>query len=280
MDIIKIYESVYFMKKIPLNPENRTRFFLRGDEYDVGLMNFLEQKELRKIFNAKRFRIKDIDMTYRVINHWTELGLIDDLRKDNQKWKEYSLIDLCWIRIILSLREMGLANETIKKAKKFLLPTTSSENHLHEKFEYYVSISMMGIKTFVVVFSDGEADLVASYELTKREQQSGLPSLGNFIRLDFNKIVFDVLGKGEELIPMDIDLKAKEIQLLLDVRQGKYKSIEVHMKNGEIVRFEKKANRDEKERIIEILKENKFQEITIKQQDGKIVSISQTVKEK
>ncbi len=62
------------------------------------------KNEDSNILNEKKYAIKDTDASYRSINHWSSLGLLDDVREDNNKgWRKFSIIDIVWLRILIAV---------------------------------------------------------------------------------------------------------------------------------------------------------------------------------
>ena len=41
--------------------------------------------EVRRVLQEKRFTIKDSEASYRLMNHWTELGLVEDSDRQSRK---------------------------------------------------------------------------------------------------------------------------------------------------------------------------------------------------
>lgn len=71
---------------------------LCGDWYDNLLGDYLlpQYDKLRTIFREKKHSIAQTSTTYRVINHWSEIGLINGDTQQGSGWRKFSLIDLIW----------------------------------------------------------------------------------------------------------------------------------------------------------------------------------------
>ena len=63
------------------------------------------------------------------------------------------------------------------------------------------------------------------------------------------------------------------------LRTGSYNSVTIKYRNGEMERIEAEEEVPER-RIIDILKEADFQDVTIKRRDGKVVHVSRTLLKK
>lgn len=75
-------------------------------------------------------------------------------------------------------------------------------------------------------------------------------------------------------------LSAKEGAVLKMIRDIKYHSITVVKRDGKIEMLEGIERIEEKTRIIDVLKEHNYQNIELKQANGKIVCLNRTVKTK
>ena len=89
----------------------------------LGGPNLLEDSRL------KRFELKDTEQTYRTINHWCSVGLLDDSRINSQGWRKFSMVELAFISIISALRNFGVPLETIKVVKEELFKVPVTEDY-------------------------------------------------------------------------------------------------------------------------------------------------------
>ena len=64
------------------------------------------------------------------------------------------------------------------------------------------------------------------------------------------------------------------------IRNEKFQSLKIIKRNGRIDMIEGVEHIEEKQRIVDILKQHNYQNIEIKQSDGRIVHINRTVKTK
>ena len=75
-------------------------------------------------------------------------------------------------------------------------------------------------------------------------------------------------------------LSPSEIQVLEMVRSKRFLSIKVIIKNGEVDAIEGLERLDTGERIIDMLKQHDFQNLEIKQSNGKIVCVNRIFRKK
>jgi len=75
-------------------------------------------------------------------------------------------------------------------------------------------------------------------------------------------------------------LTPSEIQVLEMIRNKRFISIKVIIKNGEVDTIEGLERLDTGERIIDMLKQHDFQNLEIKQSNGKIVCVNRIFRKK
>ncbi|MDC6390645.1 hypothetical protein PP182_18305 [Maribacter sp. PR1] len=86
------------------------------------------------------------------------------------------------------------------------------------------------------------------------------------------------MEKTDKLYPSG--LSHSEIQVLEMIRNKRFLSIKLTIKNGEVDIIEGLERLDTGERIIDILKQHDFQNLEIKQSHGKIVCVNRTFRKK
>lgn len=271
-------------KKEPVIPIEYAKAFLEEDEKEELELyyHFTSEKgrEASNMLNLKNATIKDTDQTYRIINHWSSEGLIDDDReKDSKQWRKMSIIDIVWIRVITEMRKFGLPLDKIKYAKKQLWDSPSYTKGKCPFFEWAVArVICRKLETHILVFPDGNAYPISKESLDARNRCSFLDS---YVSINLNNLIMDIF-KGRDFYPKSVGytLSEDELNLINDVRKGNYESIRIRMKDGEIELIEATESTNAQKRIIEILSEADFQDIEVKQRDGKIVSIKRTVQKK
>jgi len=232
-------------------------------------------KNIANVLTEKKFTIKDTEMTYRAVNHWSSLGLFDDSRpKDSQGWRKFSVIDLLWFQVLAELREFGLALDKIKKGYDALKKTK-------RLWEFGVALCMVRKAVYLVVFPDG------MIELATRDSLAFSESLGYFT--DTSYLVVNLNHCLKQLFPTvnftpDLDsfqLSEKERTILLGLRRGDYDEIRIQMRDGDIERIDTKTNHlHEIGRLADILNKISYGEVTIKKANGKILFVEEIQKEK
>jgi hypothetical protein len=78
--------------------------------------------------------------------------------------------------------------------------------------------------------------------------------------------------------PGDLSLKETELTLLRAVRSGHYEQIIIDFKDKKMAALSLLKQQDTHRKIVELLRESDFQEITIKSHQGKIVRLLNSIK--
>lgn len=257
---------------------------LRGDWYDNLLGDYLSPKydKLRTIFREKRHSIAQTSTTYRIINHWSEIGLINKNTQQGSGWRKFSLIDLIWIYILKDLREYGMPLEALKHTKESLFHLGKKENTVH--FELFLSLAFLKKKVLLVVASDGEAGVMLEEEYNG-QYQPDLPR--THLVLDLNDILAAILKKPDLKYSneLTLTLDSKESALLNKIRfEDNIREVNLKVNNNKIGKVNYKANLENPEHLTSILadlqkQKDKDRDITIKQKDGKFVLLEIVEKE-
>ena len=251
----------------------------RGDGYDLAWAAYVQGKNYSRmsdLLNEKRHTIKDTDQSYRTINHWSSLGLIEDERTNNSSWRKLSMLDLIWIQIISKLRQFGFPLEKLLVTQKELFGGKPDRSP-YRFFEFAISEVFLKLCQYLVVLPDGRAAVMSEERL---HTTMSLYYLDNFICISLNTIVSNIY-KNHDFSPalqyFEV-LTKEEADVLFQMRSGKYESVGVKMNNGEIVLIEATQTIDAQKRLIDLLKDADYQDIQLKTATGKIVSIKRTVK--
>ena len=221
------------------------------------------------------------DSSFRLFSLWVEDGLIDDFREKGTRKHYFSLVEMVWIGLLENLRGMGLPKEKIKKVKSQLLFSLKGIKAQYPYFEFYLMCTVLYKRnSYLVIDTEGNAQLTSLEQYTRMltsDEPVGymiFPIAALFSQLldkiDRSKWTFDEL----------FSLSREEQQLLAFIRDNNFNSIKIVNRNGEINRIEGTERVNHQKRIIEILKEKKYQSVQFEQQDGKIVSIVRTIKTK
>ena len=93
------------------------------DESNYSLVDFKEgifTTLNRKLF-SKEFTLKDLDVTARVLQYWSDNGILTDEERKEDENHKLNFSEYVWIKVIIELRKFGFAIPKIKKAKEILL---------------------------------------------------------------------------------------------------------------------------------------------------------------
>lgn len=256
-------------------PGAELRRILVTDRFEE-LWHEVNRETLHKQVNEKQFTVKDGDITYRVINHWTAQGLLDDGREDSSNWRKLSLKDLLWLRILRELRRFGLPLETLRIA-------FNSLNYVDDRPSYNLEAAIgMCLKrepVFAIVFNDGHTELAAPDCLQFTDAIVGYQP---YIRINLNLLWCEILGKNNyrPKPPSLSELTNAEMDAINAMRDESHDTVQVSLKQGDIMRIDTSKKVDGAQRIVDLLQETEFGEITMKVENGKAVHTQVVKKEK
>lgn len=248
-------------------PGTKPSRILVTDRFDE-LWHEMDRKNLRQQVNDKRFTVKDGDVSYRVINHWTAQGLLDDDREDDSKdWRKLSLKDLLWLRVLRELRRFGLPLETLRTAYQSLNYVGNKPSY---NLEAAIGMCLIREPVFVVVFNDGHAELAAPDCLQFTDAIAGYQT---YIRINLNLLWCEILGKScyKPKPPSFSGLSSAEMDPISAMRDEDHDAVHISLKEGDITRIDTSKKVEGAQRIVDLLQETEFGEITVQVENGKAV---------
>lgn len=253
---------------------------MRLEWFEKTYHSYAKLSQVRSFFNEKCYTVKDNDeTTYRLVNHWTELGLLDG--RNEGGWKRFTLTEIVWQRVIASLRLFGMANEKILKTKSSILANPMFGKDLPSLLEFYISVAVVkSMAVEILVFSDGSADIGTKDEVLN-SQRVGYPT-ENFIMINLNSLIQPIFT--QKVIEQNFSyfpLNKEEKKLYDDINSFNFDQIHISIgKDGNIMKTTKRKTFDKKKKIIEIVHEAEDQDIYIKVRGKRIVGANQIIQEK
>ncbi len=232
-------------------------------------------ERISEFLNNKRFTVKDSGATYRLINHWTEVGLIEDEGRDSEEgWRRLSFLDLVWISALVEMRQYGLPLDTLEIARRAIFDMPDRPGKKRVELEYAVAhcVFLRRSKFMIIMFSDGHAEVLNEDEFDLN-RTVGLLDYDSFLTINLNRICKKHLPSVE--IPSSgfkVDLSDKELSVVASIRAGEYDVVEVHRRDGEIDRIKCRSNKQTVvKKLDELARKIEFGEFTVKVQKGKAV---------
>lgn len=223
-------------------------------------------KELRnKIYNVKETEIiQGNALTYRIINSWESVGLIDDER-DNEGvgWRKFSQIDMALIAIINRLRNFGMSTDKIKKVKEYLYtsvgdqfsplpkekqPKVLQDTTLLECFYFRVALPSVDDNTYLLLEYDGTATFMGEDDINLNLLDKKLPDVYLLINLN---LVLEQLVKSDKIryiVKKPVQVSESELEIFKTLREDSSDNILIKKdKTGKPDLLEKEYNINLKE---------------------------------
>ena len=146
-------------------------------------------EKFRGILNKKRFKSSEDNLSSRVLNHWHEIGVLDDDRTDGKGWSKFSISEMTWISIIKTLRSFGMDMESIRKVHDYL--KNYNQVKINSKYcilDFYIAYGLMFKEPVkLIVLNDGES-VLCTQDALESFQQSGHLDFA-YISIDINSLV-------------------------------------------------------------------------------------------
>ena len=271
------------MSEIEQKLKSEVNFVNRSEDFDIYFVTYFSDENKRNSdwFNDKIRRVKDDKLSYRLINHWSNFGLIDENRPKGKGWRRFSIIEMIWINIIYELRKFGFPLEKILLVKKSLM-------QLNDKIpvspfpylEVYVHLALRKkMEIFLLVFNNGEAEPINSDEYNFGVDFN---FFNNHLKISLTQIL-QKLFKNADLTPekkSTVKLSDVELDLLFMVRTEQFETLTIVKRNGKIDRIDKTEYLEVDRKLSSILCEGDYQRIELIQSGGEVTAIRRTLQKK
>lgn len=208
--------------------------FIASDAVDEDFVDYLSDaghKELHELIRAKKYTVRDTDVSYRVINHWDEKGILPASFGDiGDGWRKFSLIEIVWLHVVKSLRDFGLSLDVIKQVRENTMVWSEKEN-TYPWFEYYVMKAKTSqMDSYLAVLPDGVSGLAFSRNIESAKDIFGSRSL---VLVSFKQVLksLNITSPKPELL---FSLSSEERDLVDTVRNGNVDKISVKLKGGKM----------------------------------------------
>jgi len=237
-------------------------------------------EELKSILNDKALSVKDTELTYRLINHWSEAGLIPDNRKvEGKGWRKLSRLDVIWTHCLSEMRKFGLPHSSLKMAYKTTFFLHGDESKPIPLLNFGVALCLVKKPVFLIVFPDGWTEILRKQDI-EFSKVCGLLR-DSYLTINLNHICETVLdGSGKEVFEYAVELDKTSLTVLRLISEGKLDSLEIKFKDGEPQSLKKVMRVNPSINLEGILKGIQYGELTIKRQGGKNVIVERTFSER
>ncbi len=256
------------------SPEVKELFKKEFPEPD-SFRNFIN-KILKEELNNRESTAQILGTTYRTINHWEKVGLIDSVRTEQKGWRKYSYIELLWLFIILELRNFGISIENILKLKSFLQRGKTDDNN---PFPMLCEIAFVRMQleefTDFWIIIDGDS-FTYDFAYNKDMLMSRISDTTSSVIVNLHKYEKAELATIHTKISKLLqDQKLSELNQLNELlRTGKYSEVVIKFKDGNIERFHIEEFFDpNKINLNDLRKEYEYCDVSVVTKKGKTVYV-------
>lgn len=237
----------------------------------IDLSNLGGMSSGYKLFRMAQFTARDLAISYRELNHWSEIGLIDDERGDNENgWRKFSLAGLVWVQIIRELRAIGVGIDVIERAKKSLFTPQADESALDMLGAIARCVSTQ--KPVFVVVAEDFAKIMLLNEFEQRLRQERQKP---FVTIRLDQILSELMPELDWTI-RDVNnssdkLSKAETRALEVIRDGSFEQVTIIKENGKIDRLEKLTSHRKTFEIADLIKKVGFGKVNAVMKNGEII---------
>ncbi|WP_395043644.1 hypothetical protein, partial [Flavobacterium sp.] len=246
------------------------------EDLTKDLIGFVLDEDLKQSFREEKSR-KFTEQSKRVLSYWVKKGVLKPADRSKEgAWFQFDKIESIWIDIVTQIREFGLDLDKLLIIREALFTETVPNFRL---IDFCLMHSILKEPYLMIVYPSGKISTISLELYSKTIATENLPPhlVFNFFYLAkdiFPNNNFNLALKD----PKSADLSPAEMKILYYLRTGDFKDIKVRMQEGETYLLEVSRKIDTNDKIIEIIRNGKYQNIEIITENGKIVSINSTEK--
>jgi hypothetical protein len=210
-------------KKQLFKPGEKRKISAPNGESREGIAGYIHSPQTLREFailsdalsRLPELRERNIDLrtipnSYRTINYWESVGVLDDYRNPpGQGWRKFSIMDMAFLAVITQLRESGLSIEKIKRAKDglngtWLIPIEKDGEMVlgfPDSPSTVLEFAFMRVigsgkyfegNTYLMVDNTGHAELMTEQDLLLNRTAGILPD--NYFYMNLNALFKDYIG--------------------------------------------------------------------------------------
>jgi len=256
-----------------------------SDATDIAFASYLvaKDKELKSLVDKlqkSRFTVKDSDATHRLVNHWTENGILDDTREDKGKgWRKSSAVDIVWIQILVALRRFGMPLKALKQTYDCTYYCLGKKDKPWTMLEFQIIQCLHRRQAYLIVFDDGWCEYVSKQDY-EFNLLVGILNEQAYLVVNLNSCVSHIFPKLERPdFEIKIPLSPAELTVIEKLRAGKLDELHIKLKNGEI-RTLKEIHKGTEYDLDSLIKKIEYGDIRINIQDGETVFIETSLNQR
>ncbi len=216
------------------------------------------------------------------LHKYLEMGIIEDTRQNKARGSKLflSTIDIIWVALLEDLRGFHFPLLKIKGIKDALYDTMHVESRDIIALEYYL-IQMLVQKASIYCIITDQFELLLLNETSYFDLlRSG--KLSKHLMIQLNDLLKENLGSLYEIPVFEefLGLSSEELKIIEIFRTKNYKQITITKKNGEIDMITATEQHLNVADLTTILKAGLYQNLEIKQSNGKIVCVNRIIRAK
>ena len=241
-------------------------------------------------FSKREFTLTEakIDLDRKSLYHWKKIGLLPfsgspKKAGENKTWGRFSFIDLCWLRMLIDLRAVGIGLEKLKKIKELFFSENFIDSFFSKPIEYNEIVDPEIRKAIEGQLENGILKITPEIRNSFEHLQFSLFSCtlysliltrGNYVFIGMGNDQYDMFNLNEILANPTIGLMdvhkilSSESVFFINIKKIVADLSSTHNYFAEDTRLGRSMSVDAVDKIKEIFKMDNVSEVTIKVNDN------------
>lgn len=205
------------------------------------------------------------EQSARVLNSWINSDVIFVKDEDKGKIRRFDRLESIWLNIVVEARKFGLPLESLKQTRKDL---TQSQIKNFSLLKFSIINTIIREPQVLMILEDGYAKVISRDTHWKRASRALYPT-----HILFNFEEFISLEYPQNALSVDFNIpnpyeNNEKMTFLYFLKTGDYKSIQLHVKKGDIRLIENSNTLAENKELMKFISSWNFIKAEIILPDG------------
>ncbi|MFC6098356.1 hypothetical protein ACFPVY_17040 [Flavobacterium qiangtangense] len=200
------------------------------DELPDSFINFTDSDIMDYCLHQIKVGTKS-EQSARVLNSWINNDIIFVNEADKGKIRRFDRLESIWLSIIIEARKFGIPLESLKQTRKDL---TESPIQNFSLLKFSVLDTILRVPKTLLIFEGGFTNIMSLEIYTHFISKGLLPTHINFKLQDFIALEFPNNAFELDFKIQDAYENTEKMTLLYFLKTGDYKSIKLHIKEGDV----------------------------------------------
>lgn len=200
-------------------------FIFKSEWYREGFIQYISEetsRPLREKLNTRKYSSSKCEQSSRVLNHLALKGVIKG-QSDGTGWRRFSIVELVWLKIVSSARELGVPLEKLAITYKELF--FESDEFPYSELEFAIVANLLGYPIDLIFLPESRVGFADADEL---DLSIKFGSIRHFSIVPITPLLIGIAQiEHRASRNLKVELTARELQIIAALRSEDYQNVEI-----------------------------------------------------